>query len=424
MVARQFVQDKSFMRRVLKIYVVNTTTLFLFLFLAFSLNGFMRLDSTLSVSANKQAVFESRMDVSRMMQYDPRYAIGFAILANSSENKEQFNKLFKEGLKTIGPYDRFNVSTQGVITAYADFNAENTSFITTDYSLFKKFIIVDILAFDRQFANWQAQRQEGIRKTHRNQKISNWGGSFTLNVSMPYPITSINGNNTTFKKDPNSLTINLEDEAEFINANSIQIESATDNIYGIVIVSAVGALLIFIFITGIMVKNQRAIGFSSLFFLLYIVLVLSELSSPIRFNFPNNISEHSSLNNEAVISDEQSIEVNTLDANTGVAEIKEERFYFTQNTYITNAEYDELKKMSPEYASSEIKMVQIYSKLKKSLPNDAVGLLENDQNQWLNERNQGALNAGSKGSREYLDELIQLTRERTKELSEQVASNK
>lgn len=95
-------------------------------------------------------------------------------------------------------------------------------------------------------------------------------------------------------------------------------------------------------------------------------------------------------------------------------------FYFTQSSNITDSEYSELKKISPEYASSETKMIQTYSNLKKSLPNDAIGLLENDQNRWLNERNQGALNTGSKGSKEYLAELIRLTKERTKELNEQL----
>lgn len=97
-------------------------------------------------------------------------------------------------------------------------------------------------------------------------------------------------------------------------------------------------------------------------------------------------------------------------------------YSFTQNSNITDSEYSELKKISSDYASIEAKMIQTYSKLKKSLPNDAIGLLENDQNRWLNERNQGALNAGTKGSKEYLDELIRLTNERTKELHMQLGT--
>lgn len=382
-----------------------------FILLAIFLNGFATINSTLSVGANRQAEIETKLDASRMMQMDYMFEIGVK-LNNTA--------IMTKAASVFGKYDQCNPIGLGIITCNTSFSPES-GFVTEKYSLFQKYVIVDVLAFDRQFGKWQALRQGGIResiqKSKKISKVSSLGGSWTLTVAMPYPITKINDNKVTYTKNPNSLTIDLEEE--FVTADSVLIESETDNIYGIVIVAAVGLLLVFILITGLLIKQRKTITIAVLLLTVYVVLILLELDGRIRFTSNSFDETNMKSHQEKAINTQEK----AYPAKNDVEEVKEtskDNFYFTQNSNITDSEYSELKKISPEYASSETKMIQTYSNLKKSLPNDAIGLLENDQNKWLNERNQGTINAGSKGSKEYLDELIRLTKERTKELNEQL----
>lgn len=390
-----------------KILYRKIPTLFAFLLLAVFLNGFVAINSTLSVGANRQSEIETNIDMSRMMQTN--YMFGMGVMIDNAA-------IMTKAASAFGNYDQCNPTGLGMVTCNTSF-APKSGFVAEEYSLFKKYMLVDVLAFDRQFGKWQKQRREGIQKSKKTSKVNSFGGSWTLTVAMPYPIAKINDNKVTYTKDPNSITIDLEEE--FVTAESVLIESETDNIYGIVITGAIGLLLIFVLITGILIKQRKTITVSILLLTVYAVLILLELDGQIRLTV-NGFDKSDTKSHQEKAINTQETEYPVQHNVEEVKEIPKDNFYFTQNSTITDNEYSELKKISSEYASSEMKMIQTYSKLKKSLPNDAIGLLENDQNRWLNERNQGALNAGSKGSNEYLAELIRLTKERTKELREQL----
>jgi LSD1 subclass zinc finger protein len=80
---------------------------------------------------------------------------------------------------------------------------------------------------------------------------------------------------------------------------------------------------------------------------------------------------------------------------------------------LSDGEYLEIKKMSPEYGSADAELGKTFSMVRKMLSPEQKEQLKLDEMNWIESRDQQLQGMGKKGSQEYINSLIQLTQERT-----------
>lgn len=80
---------------------------------------------------------------------------------------------------------------------------------------------------------------------------------------------------------------------------------------------------------------------------------------------------------------------------------------------LSDSEYLEIKKISPEYASADAELGKAFSMIRKTLSPEQKEQLKLDEMNWIDSRDQQLQGVGEKGSQEYINSLIQLTQERT-----------
>lgn len=89
---------------------------------------------------------------------------------------------------------------------------------------------------------------------------------------------------------------------------------------------------------------------------------------------------------------------------------------FSGSKNINDEEYRELKKISPAFTDADRRLNQAFSKLKNMLSASDREKLKQDQIRWIDKRNKQAYNAGSKGSKAYIQSLIEQSYQREQEL--------
>lgn len=92
----------------------------------------------------------------------------------------------------------------------------------------------------------------------------------------------------------------------------------------------------------------------------------------------------------------------------------------SKNSKMSDTEYLNYKQINPEYALADKELNQAFSALRKRLNESDKNKLKAEQNTWILYRDKQLIKMGQKGTKSYMDGLIQMTHERTQYLKNSI----